>query len=147
MADLVFAFCYTRFKERVHVHFSQKDTITPENSLLNLVYLQLNLICRSFGFVGTSLADLIQFLDCKQGMFDTYKCPVEWSAFLCALASASPVCGLLHPSEKAINLLTKMRATCISHCPTDMEYLHKQLPVLFELMQFNTTFSDYRRSN
>lgn len=89
------------------------------------------------GCNAPSLVDLIQFLDCKQGKFDVYKCPAEWSTFLSALASASPVCGLLHPSERAINLMTKMKTTCISHNPTDMECLQEEFPVLFELVRSN----------
>lgn len=84
---------------------------------------------------AVSLADLIRFLDCKQGTFGTYKCPVEWSTFLSALASASPVCGLLHPSERAFNLLKKMKTACITHSPTDMECLQQEFPVLFELVR------------
>ena len=82
-----------------------------------------------------SLADLIQFLDCHQGTFHLYKCPAEWSTFLSALGSASPVCGLLHPSQRAIDLLIKMKTINIARTPADMECLQEELPSLFELIR------------
>lgn len=138
MADLVFAFCCTRFKERVFISHKRTRSLLKQFAKSGVSSAEFAELLDLLGCNATSLADLIQFLDCKQGMFDTYKCPVEWSAFLSALASASPVCGLLHPSEKAINLLTKMKTTCISHCPTDMECLQQELPVLFELIRSKT---------
>ena len=112
-------FCCTRFKESVH--FSQKDTITPEK-----IWCIFSWICRTFGFVGMQCY-IPSWFDSILGLQAGN-----------ALASASPVCGLLHPSEKAINLLTKMKTTCISHSPTDMECLQQEFPVLFELIQSKT---------
>ena len=35
---------------------------------------------------------------CKQ-VTTMYKCPSEWAQFIKSLASTSPTCALLHPSE------------------------------------------------
>ena len=130
-------FCYTRFKERVFIAHKRIRSLLKQFAKSGVSSAEFAELLDLLGCNATSLADLIRFLDYKQGMFGTYKCPVEWSAFLCALASA-PVCGLFHPSEKAINLLTKMKTTCISHSPTDMECLQQEFPVLFELIRSKT---------
>lgn len=63
-------------------------------------------------------------------------CLPDWQNLILALASVSPVCGLVHPSESLYDLLREVadRLENIRKSSIVMEKLQIQIPVLFELI-------------
>ncbi len=69
----------------------------------------------------------------------TVKCPSGWALFMSALASLSPVCGLVHPSDQLFNILRRIQSEDITRDITrdvsSMSILQTELPVLFDLLE------------
>ena len=63
------------------------------------------------------------------------KCPSEWSELLSALASPSPVCGLVHPSEQLFAILRRIQSEDITRDVSSMRVLQTEIPVLFDLLR------------
>ena len=63
------------------------------------------------------------------------KCPPEWSEFIRCLCSTSPVCAMIHPSEKLLNFLRKEITEKILQSPSAMQFLQEEFPVLFNLLK------------
>ena len=63
------------------------------------------------------------------------KCPQEWQELCKAISSASPVCALVQPVPKVIELLTKMLRTPILSDAASMMLLQQEVPVLFALLE------------
>ena len=63
------------------------------------------------------------------------QCCSEWCDLLKALATSSPVCALVQPSEATITLLRKMCECNITKDVAAMENLQKAVPVLFSLLR------------
>lgn len=61
------------------------------------------------------------------------RCGVVW--LLHALATPSPVCALVHPSDKLFHLLERMKSENITVNPVAMQMLQQEIPVLFELLR------------
>ena len=70
----------------------------------------------------------------------TVKCPSEWTQFIRALASPSPVCGLVHPSENLFRILQRIPQEDITRDLSCMSILQTELPVLFDLLGCITHF-------
>lgn len=64
----------------------------------------------------------------------TVKCPSEWAHFLSSLASPSPVCGLVHPSEELFSILQRIQHEDITRDLSCMRVLQREIPVLFDLL-------------
>ena len=60
----------------------------------------------------------------------TVKCPNEWAQLLRALASPSPVCGLVHPSEQLFGVLRQLQSKDITKDIQSMRLLQSEVPVL-----------------
>ena len=61
-------------------------------------------------------------------------CPKTWSSLFLALASNTPICGLLHPSDRAINLIESI--CTVSDFQKDISMMHilqEEVPLLFKL--------------
>ena len=54
---------------------------------------------------------------------------------IAALATPSPVCALVHPSDKLFHLLQRMKSENITVNPVAMQTLQQEKPVLFELLR------------
>lgn len=64
----------------------------------------------------------------------TLKCPSEWAPLMTALASPSPVCGLVHPSQQLFCILQKIQSGGdITGDVAGMRVLQTEIPVLFDL--------------
>lgn len=61
--------------------------------------------------------------------------PKLWSGLVAALATPSPVCALLHPSDRSYHLLERMKSEDITSDPAAMQALQEEVPVLFELLR------------
>lgn len=84
---------------------------------------------------ASSLAPLLQHVKFEMNSsLPTLTCPREWSKFICALASSSPVCALVHPSEKVFDLLKKLTTEDITINSTSMQLLQQEIPVLFDVL-------------
>ena len=84
---------------------------------------------------ASSLAPLLQHLKSEMNtLLPTVVCPCEWSKFIRALASSSPVCALVHPNERVFDLLKKLITEDITSDPTSMLLLQQEVPVLFDLL-------------
>ncbi len=65
-----------------------------------------------------------------------FKCPEEWSDFVYALASPSPVCALIRPVQSVLMLLERMHMTNEDlRCdPVAMNTLQHEIPVIYKLL-------------
>ena len=61
--------------------------------------------------------------------------PKLWCGLVAALATPSPVCALVHPSERLFSLLERMKSEDITVDPVAMQTLQQEMPVLFKLMR------------
>lgn len=61
--------------------------------------------------------------------------PKVWCGLIAALATPSPVCALVHPSDKIFHLLERMKSENITVDPVAMQTLQQEIPVLFELLR------------
>lgn len=63
------------------------------------------------------------------------KCPNKWSELVLALASASPVCALIHPGDEFHGILTKiLNGEYIMDLDT-LQILQRECPLLFEILR------------
>ncbi|SMN01297.1 hypothetical protein SPONN_2363 [uncultured Candidatus Thioglobus sp.] len=100
----------------------------PEENLLDLTQL-----------VSTNAPSLLLLLTYVKGHIDTRRpilvCPSQWSPLLSALASPSPVCGLVRPSEQLFHILQRLRTEDITKDVESMKILQTEIPVIFELLR------------
>ena len=83
-----------------------------------------------------SLLSLMNVLKLDINMsLPTLQCPREWSRLISALACRSPVCALLHPSDKLFNLLRKIADDDFTSNPLNMETLQQEVPIFFEVLR------------
>lgn len=61
------------------------------------------------------------------------KCPQKWSEIVLALASASPVCALIHPGDEFHELLTKILNKEVDL--DTLQILQEECPLLFEILR------------
>ena len=66
---------------------------------------------------------------------DLYKCVSTWSEFLRSLASTSPVCGLIHPSQSTYTLMKSLMEDDVTRDALMMKTLQEEIPVLFNLIR------------
>ena len=83
------------------------------------------------------MASTLEYLCSLTATDNTAKtvCPCDWKEFILAIAMPSPVCALVHPSEKLFDMLFQIAK---SGRPTDfssLRYLQQQIPVLFQLLR------------
>ena len=62
-------------------------------------------------------------------------CPDDWKDFILAISKPSPVCALLHPSDKLFDLLAQIAKTGPPGDFSTLQYLQHQCPVLFNLLR------------
>ena len=111
----------TRFSERVLINDKKTRSLLKDFCTKGVQrFVELN------ESLSTNLPSMLPLLEYIKNQVDlslpTIKCPNEWAQFIRALASVSPVCGLVHPSEKLF-------------CILKYEHLiQKELPVLFDLL-------------
>lgn len=84
-----------------------------------------------------SLLLLLQFIKPELPEGDcVVTCPQEWSKLIIALACPSPVCALVHPSDRVFNLLKKIISDDdFTKYPASMEALQEEIPVLFDVLK------------
>ena len=64
-----------------------------------------------------------------------YRCPTEWAQLIKSLASTSPVCSLLHPSESVDSLVHSMMEKDVTTDAVLMHKLQEEVPVIFQLIR------------
>ena len=88
------------------------------------------------GLLAANSPSLLPLLDDIQKQVNLslpiVKCPSEWAQFLSALASPSPVCGLVHPSDQLFGILRRIHN--VTRDVSSMSILQKEVPVLFDLL-------------
>ena len=92
-----------------------------------LSYLQTNLPCA----VALVKASTSQSQDETKPHF---LCKSEWSAFLSTLSSPSPVCAMIHPSERMSSLISVMLNSDITKDAVNLKVLQEEIPVIFSLI-------------
>lgn len=93
-----------------------------------LSYLQTNLPCA----VALVKASTSQSQDETKPHF---LCKSEWSAFLSTLSSPSPVCAMIHPSERMSSLISVMLNSDITKDAVNLKVLQEEIPVIFSLIR------------
>ena len=64
-----------------------------------------------------------------------FYCKPEWSAFLFTLSSLSPVCAMIHPSERVSSLILVMLTSDITQDVVNLKVLQEEIPVIFDLVR------------
>lgn len=64
-----------------------------------------------------------------------YRCPNDWASLMKSLASTSPVCALLHPSDSVAKLVSSMKEKDITKDAILMQKLQQEIPVIFALIR------------
>ena len=89
--------------------------------------------------VATHAPSLLPLMRVLLSQIDTseslIQCPKAWSNLISALASLSPVCALIHPSDRVFDVLKKITDSDFTANPLNMEVLQEEFPVLFEVMR------------
>ena len=71
--------------------------------------------------------------------------PKVWCGLIAALATPSPVCALVHPSDKLFHLIERMKSENITVDPVAMQTLQQEIPVLFVLYTFQCCLPDSKK--
>ena len=90
-----------------------------------------------------SLLELMKYLinkPAEEVKHSRCQCPPEWSDFIHALASASPVCALVKPDKAVFALLQAIKEGNITRDPQLMISLQHEVPVLFKLLSSLHTY-------
>ena len=94
-----------------------------------------------------SVFPLLKFLtsinnDQEHNPLSELRCPQPWLLFVQSLASTSPVCAFVHPSNEVKLLLKKMQTEeyDITRNPESMKNLQHYVPVLFNLVKNLSTY-------
>ena len=64
-----------------------------------------------------------------------FLCKPEWSTFISTLSSPSPVCALVHPSERVSSLISVMSSSDITKDLVHLKVLQEEIPVVFQLLR------------
>lgn len=62
-------------------------------------------------------------------------CKSEWSAFISAVCSPSPVCAMIHPSERVTSLISAMLTSDVTKDAANLKVLQEEIPVIFNLIR------------
>ena len=63
------------------------------------------------------------------------RCKSEWSTIVSALGTSSPVCAMLHPSDRMTRIISKMSESDVTTDPANLKVLQEEIPVIFELLR------------
>ena len=66
---------------------------------------------------------------------NVYRCPSDWANLMKSLASTSPVCALLHPSDSVAKLISSMKEKDITKDAILMQKLQEEIPIVFTLIR------------
>ena len=127
---------FTRYSDRVMISNKQTQVLLKEYAVKGITqeqFTQLLVLARSHAPCILDLLCHFQKLTDAKMM----KAPSEWSEFIATIASASPVCATVHPSDKLFLFLHKLSdETCsVLESVDSMQYLQTKIPVLFHLLQ------------
>lgn len=64
-----------------------------------------------------------------------YRCSKDWASLMKSLASTSPVCALLHPSDSVAKLVSSMKEKDITKDAILMQELQQEMPIIFALIR------------
>ena len=135
MCYLLIIFAFTRFSERVFVPDKTTRSLLKKFSKKGLLHDEFIRLDQLLSIHAPSLTSLFGLFKQEINMsLELLACPREWSSFIEALSSSSPVCALLHPGDKVIDLVKRIPAEDLTKDPTNMEALQKEVPVLFDIL-------------
>lgn len=89
-----------------------------------------------FNLKATFLSPLLMYLFGQNRQI----CPTDWRQFISAIASSSPVCGLIHPSDELSMVFS--RCTQPNNSPNlhSLQVLQRECPVILTLLQIASHF-------
>lgn len=131
----------TRFSERVFIQDKHTRSLLKEFCIKGITQLEWNeLSDQLLPKFAPSIGLLFQHLKAEINIssLPLVSCPNMWSKFISALACPSPVCALVHPSDKVFTLLRKIVSEDITRDPISMQLLQQEIPVIFDLLNKNS---------
>ena len=69
-----------------------------------------------------------------------HSCPTDWKQFISAIASSSPVCGLIHPSDELSMVFSRCTQPNSSPDLHSLQVLQRECPVILTLLQTASPF-------
>ena len=126
----------TRFSERIFINHSQTRKLLRLFCKKGLSHDELGGLDTLISSHIPCMKSLIDYIKCQCDLsLPLIQCPLEWSNFISVLASDSPVCAFVHPSEDLFLLLRRTVTCDVTREAESMERLQKEVPVLFELFR------------
>lgn len=132
----------TRFSDRVLIPHKRTRSLLLEftKGLSHCEAEELFSLCEKH---ASFLKELVQYLITKGKKETRSQCPTEWVDFISALASSSPVCSFIHPSDKLFQTLLNLEAGQCMSSLDNLLYLQHEVPVLFELLHRSKTYPKF----
>ena len=82
------------------------------------------------------LTELVNYLLPRSEEVSTkFRCSGDWKEFLTALASASPVCALIHPGNELQHILNTIADGCNNFDVYTLSFLQQNCPLILNLLQ------------
>lgn len=127
---------FTRYSDRVMISNKQTQVLLKEYAVKGITQEQFTQLLVLAGSHVPCILDLLHHLR-KLDDAKLIKAPSQWSDFIATIASSSPVCATVHPSDKLFLFLHKLSDATYNVLGSvdSMQYLRMEIPVLFHLLQ------------
>ena len=126
----------TRFSERVFIPHPKTRNLLQQFCSKGISPADFRELTQLISHNVPSMIALMDYMKAESNMSSvTLMPPKLWCGLVTALATPSPVCALVHPSERLFSLLERMKSEDITVDPEAMQTLQQEMPVLFELLR------------
>ena len=133
------------FEDRVFIPHLTTRQLTMKYPKKSIGYGEMVQLLELLSTYCPCLSNLIHYLVNSNHSYPVdlkarIQCPSEYRELLSSLASSSPVCGLVLPSETNFRLLQKMKEDDLTKDVNMMLALQNEIPVLMKLYQALPSF-------
>ena len=131
---------FTRFSDRILIPHKKTRNLLSQFAKGFCDTDELLSLCEKH---APFLKEMVQHLVTKGIKGTQSQCPSEWMQFVAALATSSPVCALIHPSDTLLKTLRGLESGQNVHSIENLQYLQQQVPVLFDLIHRIKSFPSF----
>lgn len=127
---------FTRHSERILINHKSTRSLLKQFASLGLSEDESKHLKELIAVNAPFLGPLLEYLF-RQGEVASKKlrCPCDWSEFIMALASSSPVCALIHPDDELQQVLTTIADGFSELDIYTLQFLQQNCPLLLNLLQ------------
>lgn len=131
---------FTRFSDRILIPHKKTWNLLSQFAKGFCDTDELLSLCEKY---TPLLNEMVQYLVTKGIKGTQSQCPSEWMQFVAALATSSPVCALIHPSDTLLKTLCGLESGQNVQSIESLPYLQQQVPVLFDLIHRIKSFPSF----